>query len=484
MFAGRIATVLFYATMASCLTIASPSLSLEPAQVKNSAGRMKPIRIEAETGILTGTVVLNDGSGFTGTGYVGKFEAQGSGVRFKITAAAGIYEVKVRYRASSEKGYDLVVNGKKASAMFPASGSIFSSASAGKVELKEGENEIGIERGWGYYQIDSLDLMPASAAPALKTVSPSLSDKLATPKTRQLMRLLLSKYGSQVFSGQQNESDIAFIHKTIGASPAILSSDLIEYSPSRVKHGSRPEGSTERMIAAAKSGSILSVMWHWNAPKDLLDKKFKNNQGREIDASWYRGFYTEATTFDLAKALSDPKSEEYGLLLRDIDAIAMQLKKIQGADIPVLWRPLHESEGGWFWWGAKGPEPFKKLWRILYERLTVKHGLHNLIWVYTSGGKKDWYPGDDVVDIVGTDAYPSDVADPLSSIWEELLRQFDGRKMLALTEFGGVPDVERMARFGVRWAYFASWGGDQGPKKVSEKELARLYGEKRVLNKK
>ncbi len=69
-------------------------------------------------------------------------------------------------------------------------------------------------------------------------------------------------------------------------------------------------------------------------------------------------------------------------------------------------------------------------------------------------------------------------------IWEELFHQFDGRKMLALTEFGGVSDVERMARFGTRWAYFASWGGDQGPKKVSEQEFDRSYSEKSVVNEK
>ena len=86
------------------------------------------------------------------------------------------------------------------------------------------------------------------------------------------------------------------------------------------------------------------------------------------------------------------------------------------------------------------------------------------------------------MDIVGTDAYPSDASDPLSGIWEDLTRQFDGRKMLALTEYGGVPDVERMRKFGVRWAYFASWGGKLGPKKVSEGELRRLYGQPHVFN--
>ena len=465
------------------LSLSLALLGLGAVSCMSQPPRSTDIHIEAETGELAGTAVMTDGGGFTGAGYVGKFEAQNATVRFHVAARAGIYEVKIRYKAPSEKGYDLSVNGKKASGMFAASPERFSVASAGKVELKEGDNILSIERGWGYYQIDALDLTPASAPAPLKKIAPRLADPQATPKARALMASILSRYGSQTLSGQQNVGDVKYIEETTKLSPAIVSLDLIDYSPSRVAHGSKPEGMAEEMINQYKSGHILSVMWHWNAPKDLIDKKYKDAQGKDVDRSWHLGFYTNSTTFDVQKALSDPSSEDYKLLLSDIDAIAVQLKKLQAADIPVLWRPLHEAEGGWFWWGAKGPEPFKKLWRLMHARLTEHHGLHNLIWVFTAGGKKDWYPGDDVVDLIGADAYPSDVADPLSSLWEDLLKQYDGRKPLALTEFGGVPDVDRMARFGVRWAYFASWGSELGPKKVSKEELNRLYREKKVINK-
>ena len=95
-------------------------------------------------------------------------------------------------------------------------------------------------------------------------------------------------------------------------------------------------------------------------------------------------------------------------MIRDIDAIAVELTKLRDAHVPVLWRPLHEAEGGWFWWGAQGPKNYVRLYRLLYDRLTKVHKLDNLIWVYTSGGKPEWYPGDDVVDIIGADAYPDD----------------------------------------------------------------------------
>ena len=61
-------------------------------------------------------------------------------------------------------------------------------------------------------------------------------------------------------------------------------------------------------------------------------------------------------------------------------------------EIPILWRPFHESDGTWFWWGAKGAEPVKKLYRIMYERFVGLHHLNNLIWVWNSH-VKEFYPG-------------------------------------------------------------------------------------------
>lgn len=67
---------------------------------------------------------------------------------------------------------------------------------------------------------------------------------------------------------------------------------------------------------------------------------------RNISA-WWSGFYTAATTFDLEAALANKTSERYALLIRDIDAIAVQLGRLHKANVPVVWRPLHEAEGGW-----------------------------------------------------------------------------------------------------------------------------------------
>jgi mannan endo-1,4-beta-mannosidase len=298
-------------------------------------------------------------------------------------------------------------------------------------------------------------------------------------EAKRLMERLAEGYGKRTLSGTYGQAEDDFLAQATGRRASILGGDFMDYSPSRTERGADPKGHTEEMIAAAKKGKIITMSWHWNAPKGLLDSKTKDAQGRTVDRSWYQGFYTEATTFDLKAALADPSGEDYRLLIRDIDVISRELKKFQAANVPVLWRPLHEAEGGWFWWGAKGPEPCKKLWRILHERMVRHHQLNNLIWVWNSESE-DWYPGDDTVDIVAVDRYPEDRRDPLAGAFVRLLERFDGKKILAVAEFPGMMDAARMFRFGARWAYFVSWKGDLGPRGTDPAILKQTMGDRRV----
>lgn len=438
------------------------------------------VRLEAEAGRLEGPAVATRRSGFSGSGYVTNFVPNGARVVWRVPSKAGIYQVRIRFATpGGTKGFEVGVNGRRTSGQLPDVGDHFATYEVGKVELKQGDNEISVERGWGYYDLDYLELTPAKAVLPLRAVPARLSDPLASPAARRLFEQLRRDYGRVTYSGQYDDADTAFIRAKFGVLPAIYGADLIDYSPSRVEFGSKPQGTTEKWIRTAKAGQILTLSWHWNAPTGLLNKKFKNERGEEVDASWYKGFYTNATTFNIKAALANPDSPEYRLLLRDIDVIAIELKKLDQAGIPVLWRPLHEAEGGWFWWGAQGAEPCKRLYRLLFDRLTKKHGLHNLIWVWNSASA-DWYPGDDVVDIMSIDQYPSDRQDALSGPWEDLRRRFDGKKLLALAEFPGAPDVERMWRFGVRWSYFVSWTGDVGPRSTPPSVLLQTFRSKRV----
>jgi mannan endo-1,4-beta-mannosidase len=263
---------------------------------------------------------------------------------------------------------------------------------------------------------------------------------------------------------------IQYIDEKTGRKPVIVSLDLMDYSPSRREKGAEPSDLTQDAVLYANLHKmVLTLNWRWNAPMHLIDNHKE---------PWYNGYYAAATEFDLAQALSNPDSPEYQALIRDIDAIAAQLKLIADADVPVLWRPLHQAEGRWFWWGAKGPEAFKELWRLLFTRLTKHHQLHNLIWVLTSEDPA-WYPGDDVVDIIGVDAYPADRRSLLADNWRQLQKQYNGRKLIALTEFGGVPNIEEMQKQGIWFSFFISWTDQNraklGPMTEDPLYLAKIY---------
>jgi mannan endo-1,4-beta-mannosidase len=346
----------------------------------------------------------------------------------------------------------------------------------GRIELEQGANTIVVERGWGYFDIDYIEVSPSSAIFAPVVPAATTSDPHATAAAQALLARLDGIYGKGTMLGVYDDRDAKYVLDTTGFRPAIMGGDLSSLSPAFLEHSTNQGHEIDRLIERAGEGYVVTLSWHWIAPSGLIDAMLPDPKGGPaVDARWYKGFYTNASTFDLAAAMADPASKEHALLVRDIDAIAVQLKKLDAAGVPVLWRPLHEAEGGWFWWGAKGPKPFVALWRMMYDRMVNVDGVHNLVWVYTSAGDPAWYPGDEYVDVVGIDAYPEDLRDPQSALWEELQRQFVGRKLLAISEYGGVPDVERMQRLGADWAYAVSWSGDLGPRKNAPDDLRRIY---------
>jgi len=413
------------------------------------------LRLEAEDARLTGLEVAAATPGFSGRGYVTGLDQDDDRLDLVFQAEAGLCELRIRYHTPhGPKGFALEVNGLSGGGMLAGSGPGFAWQSAGRFQLRDGENLLVLRKGWGWYDVDAFEVAPATAVPPAP-VRAALVDARATPAARRLHAYLVEQYGRRTIAGQQDLGEVRGVRERTGREPALAALDLMDYSPSRRERGAKPEGQTEAAIEWLRAGGgILSYSWHWNAPCDLLDQP----DGKE----WYKGFYAKATTFDLQAVLADPAGERYRLLLRDIDAIAAELRKLAEADIPVLWRPLHEAQGAWFWWGAKGPGPFVQLWRLLYQRLTEHHGLHHLIWVYSPPGNglaaRDWYPGDEWVDVVAPDIY-SGRRPSMSAEWDAAQALVGGRKLVALGEGGDPADPEIMRAFQTRWSWFTTWTG-------------------------
>lgn len=310
-------------------------------------------------------------------------------------------------------------------------------------------------------------------------VSPELINSNASEGARRLMSYLCSIYGRRMLTGQQigvgSTPEFDILHEVTGKYPAVGGFDFMNYSPSRVERGAECQD-TDLAMDWWGRGGVVTFCWHWNAPKDLVDLP--------PDRTWGSGFYTKATTFDIQHAMSNPDSEDYRLIIRDIDAICKELKRLEDAEIPVLWRPLHEASGGWFWWGAKGPEPYIALWKLMYERMTNHHGLNNLIWVW-NGQHKDWYPGDSWVDIIGEDIYPpaSDYSSQ-SERFHTAESYTNARKIIALTENGVVPDPDLMLQDECPWAWNCTWYGEfVYTKKGDERVYSEQYTDEQQLNK-
>ena len=176
-------------------------------------------------------------------------------------------------------------------------------------------------------------------------------------------------------------------------------------------------------------------------------------------------FYSdEITNFSFKNAVT-PGTKEYEIIIRDIDTAAIKLQKLEAAGVPVLWRPLHEASGSWFWWGVadkESQEYYQKLWYMVFDRLENYHKLTNLIWVWNGQAKKAMV-NENTYDIASIDVYPNtpDYSE-LASSYKILAGQVGTKKMIALSECGYIPDPEKIyaETSEVKWLYYLPWNGE------------------------
>lgn len=285
----------------------------------------------------------------------------------------------------------------------------------------------------------------------MKNTKPSNPDSQDCVKS--VMNYLAEISGKFIITGQHTQDmespELAKIQEITGKSPALLGFELLSYSPNInyfdtddecLKEVADNRGTLQKAWEWAGRKGLITFTWHWFSPL----------YGRS------KAFFTENTEFDASKAVIEG-TPEYNALISDIDMMAGLLRPFCEKQIPILWRPFHEGDGKWFWWGAKGPEPLIKLYRIMYERFTRVHHLNNLIWVWNSP-VKECYPGDDVVDIISRDMYPTahEHTDRKKE-YDELVQITEEDKIAAIGETGVLPDAEMLHENLTGWSYFMTW---------------------------
>lgn len=227
-----------------------------------------------------------------------------------------------------------------------------------------------------------------------------------------------------------------------GELPAIVG---LDYEYDRIFTPEQLSAANQKLIAHWQAGGLVTINWSpnnpwWNDESDLVH----NIGGGDLT----RTYGGDMTAVDL-NALSDSSKTIHTVWLRKLDRIATALQELQNAGVVVLWRPMQEMNGNWFWWGISTQASssqclaYKKLWADMYTYFTQDKGLHNLLWVYSPNrgpltsdesraiANVDWcYPGANYVDVVAGTRYD----DSLSIDDYNRYREFG--KPLGMAEYG------------------------------------------------
>ena len=288
-------------------------------------------------------------------------------------------------------------------------------------------------------------------------------------KTMEVWNYLRSVYGKQVITCQQmmgNEcyEDLVFYNATNDLT-AMKGYDFIFCTGSY-----HSDDMIDEAIEWSKeSGGLCAFTWHWNVPKDI-----DNPEGG------YAFYTSEITNFSQVNAVT-PGTKEYETVIHDIDLIATKIQRMESEGVTILFRPLHEASGAWFWWGLQGRdsatnEVFQMLWYMVYDRLENYHKLTNIIWVW-NGQNPHTAIHPNAFDIEGIDRYydQEDIsAEALSTYYEKCYGELAGYdkycaelagmdstgKMMALTECGYIPDPDGIKAANTMWLYYMVWNGD------------------------
>ena len=337
-------------------------------------------------------------------------------------------------------------------------------------------------------------LLSGNATPGYKVTSTDAPiDRLATKETVNLYRNLKQLVNKGVMFGHQDalaygvgwkyEAGRSDIKDVTGDYPAVYGFELgrLELDHA-VNIDSVPFDKMQQYIRAAYDrGGVITLSWHLNNP--LTGK-----------TSWDPATGTVAAILPGA-----PKHDLYKSWLDKVAVFVNSLKGKKGEHIPIIFRPFHELNGNWFWWGRDHctPEEYKALWQFTISYLKDTKNIHHLLYAFNTdrfASVEEYmtkYPGNDWVDVIGYDIYQrnhgekanqqfiKDAGDMMGML-ETMAAE--NNKLPALTEFGygQVPDSSwwtnaLLPALGNHKISFALGWRNAGEKRSGEKEFYVPY---------
>ncbi|MDR3002463.1 MAG: hypothetical protein LBU89_14535 [Fibromonadaceae bacterium] len=474
-----------------CSLLAAASVFAQQYQAKDA-------RVETNSSVSDPTQVaaLISNAAAAGGQYASIREGR---VYFDINiATAGVYDVWVSYfnDDTSPKPQNVSVGTTIETVPFPVNGNLnFEKVKAlSSVNLTAGSHTVGIGKGiggnqsHGWINIDYIEIAAFESTPF--SISTSLVTPNASANANKVYSFMRENFQKKIISGVMtnevlvgnnpitlnDQKEVAFIRQASGKTPALVGFDFFHGTGHKSDEQWFKNYNSSTMSLAEElfeRNGIPTFSWHWKDPNKRLVAG--ENENMLFYTNTHPG-YSEGTSFNFAKAFTnesrttwDTNSDEYKGIMEDIDVVADYLKQLADKGVPVLWRPLHEAAGAFFWWGMAGPNALTTLWKTMFDRMVNHHGLDNLIWVWTCEEGRhgedplEWYPGDEYVDIIGRDYYyynvPTKNHSSLISSFSKLKDIYSGRKMIALSEHGAIPYPENLIADKAGWSYFAPWYG-------------------------
>ncbi len=283
---------------------------------------------------------------------------------------------------------------------------------------------------------DAADSYRASGS-IIHTYTGELSNPNAIDTAKNVYAYIREIWGTSCLTGQMEsiwmgspDYEMDYIEKHTGELPVIRGLDFMNNDF---------QGVVNRSIAWWDKGGIPHICWHTGPD---FASGYNESQGKNLD--W-------------DKALT-PGTAEYDRLLKAMDRAVPYLQQLEDENVPVIWRPFHELDGGWFWWSKGGADNFVRLWQLMYDRYTSYWGLDTLIWLlgysHNGGDLAAWYPGDDYVDLIGGDSY-----DPGANgeLYRDVEKVAAPGMPILFHECGDIPTEAEMDEANTPWAMFMVW---------------------------
>jgi len=241
-------------------------------------------------------------------------------------------------------------------------------------------------------------------------------DASATTETVALFYNLKTMSKTQFAVGQQdafngfynNAGGMSDIKKTTGNDPALLGSDFI-FITDKSNNGQssnwfyQQEVNTINQVKQAYGLGMINIFcWHLREPY-LENSFYVSDMTADVKAKAFKSILP-----------GGEKHDWYKLKLDKVASVFNNLKGANGELIPVIFRPFHEFDGSWFWWGADfcTAEEFKTVFKFTVDYLKNTKGVHNVLYSFGPDNSYDTqtkylsrYPGDTYVDVLGIDNY-------------------------------------------------------------------------------